>query len=101
MIAPLRPITTRSTSTTACGAWPWSASTIPSSGARAQVVPRSLAQPPGPFGSGWAGNAEIPTIPIASATATDRPIPRKSVRGSVRPGSRASDARLATVSRPV
>jgi hypothetical protein len=49
----------------------------------------------------WLGYAERPTAAIATETMTAAPIPAKRLRGRVRPGSRVSAARFATVSRPV
>ena len=47
------------------------------------------------------GYADRPMAAIRTVTSTTSPIAEKSERGSARPGSRASSARLATVSRPV
>ncbi len=74
---------------------------MPTSGARIHSVPRSVAQPFGPAGSRCGGYAERPMTAIAKATKTAAPMPMNRLRGSVRPGVRASEARLATVSRPV
>ena len=68
----------------------WSAT--PTSGERSHVVPSSVCGP---------GNAESPTIAIATYAVTTVPIARKSARGRSTPGRRASSARFATVSRPV
>jgi hypothetical protein len=43
----------------------------------------------------------MPTIEMATDTATTTPMPANRLRGSVLPGSRVSAARFATVSRPV
>ena len=91
--APVSPTKTRSASTNGAGRCPLNASASPTSGARSQVVPRAV--------SGSAGYAERATRPIRNEMSTAPPIPTKRLRGSVRPGSRVSAARLATVSRPV
>ena len=70
------------------------ASAMPASGASSHSSPSAVV----PFST---GNAEMPTTPIANETTTTAPIPAKRLRGSVRPGSRVSAERFATVSRPV
>ncbi len=43
----------------------------------------------------------MPTADTATLISTTAPMPRKRLRGIVRPGSRTSAAKLVTVSRPV
>ena len=70
------------------------ASTMPASGAFSHSSPSAVR----PFST---GKAESPTAATAAVRRTTSPIAEKRLRGSVRPGSRASSARLATVSSPV
>ena len=65
---------------------------MPTRGAFSQSVPRPLATPSGPSGFGSAGKAETPTTATATFTTTTTPMPTNRLRGSVRPGSRASAA---------
>ena len=65
---------------------------MPASGAFSHSVPRALATPSGPAGSGSAGKAETPTIATATLMATATPMPTNRLRGRVRPGSRTSAA---------
>ena len=73
---------------------PSNAATMPTSGAWSHSVPRAVSPP-------TTGKAAIPTIPITAETSTAAPRPPNRLRGIVLPGSRASWARFATVSRPV
>ncbi len=94
MSAAERPTATRSMSTTFAGSSPSNAVTMPTSGASSHLPPRSD-DPLAP------GNAVTPTTATSTVSTTTSPIAEKSERGRVRPGSRASSARFATVSRPV
>ena len=67
---------------------------MPASGAFSHSSPSAVR----PFST---GKAESPTAATAAVRRTTSPIAEKRLRGSVRPGSRASSARLATVSSPV
>ncbi len=89
------PTAIRSTSTRRAGSSPSNAVTMPTSGASSHVLPSSDVP------SSAAGNAVTPTTATSTVRMTTSPIAENSDRGSVRPGSRASSARLATVSRPV
>ena len=80
------PTNMRSASTAQAGIAPSSASTMATSGAC------SSTETPG---------TDTETSPIAVVTSTTSPMPTKRLRGRVFPGSRASAARFATVSRPV
>ena len=65
---------------------------MPTRGALSHSVPSPFATPSGAPGSGPAGKAETPTTATATFTATAMPMPTNRLRGSVRPGSRASAA---------
>ena len=67
---------------------------MPASGALSHSSPSAV----WPFST---GKAARPTVATAAVITTTSPIAEKRLRGSVRPGSRVSSARLATVSRPV
>ena len=67
---------------------------MPASGAFSHSSPSAVC----PFST---GKAESPTTAISTVRTTTRPSAEKRLRGSVRPGSRVSSARFATVSRPV
>ncbi len=71
-----------------------SASAIPAIGAWSHSVPSAVSP-------STTGSAEMPTTAIVADTSTTSPIAEKRLRGSVRPGSRASSARFAIVSSPV
>ena len=94
MSAEESPTAIRSSSTTFAGSSPSNAVTMPTIGASSHCPPSSD-DPSSP------GNAVTPTTATSTVRITTRPIAEKSDRGSVRPGSRASSARFATVSRPV
>ena len=88
------PTATRRTSTIPAGSSPPNAVTIPTSGASSHWSPSSVVP-------SVAGNAVTPTVATRTVRTTTRPIAVNSERGRVLPGSRASSARFATVSRPV
>ena len=67
---------------------------MPASGAFSHSSPSAVC----PFST---GKAESPTTATSTVRTTTRPIAEKRLRGSVRPGSRVSSARFATVSSPV
>ena len=67
---------------------------MPTSGASSHSSPSAVSPP-------VTGYADSPIAAISTVTSTTSPIAEKSERGSVRPGSRASSARFAAVSRPV
>ena len=94
MSAPDSPTTTRRMSTIVAGRCPSNAVTMPTIGACIQSSARSV-EPSS------AGNADSATIAISTVMITTSPIDENSDRGSTRPGSRVSSARLATVSSPV
>jgi hypothetical protein len=94
MSTPEIPTAPRRMSTTNEGRCPSKAAAIPTSGASSHLPPSSVE----PFSTGY---ADRPTAAVKTVTTTTSPIAEKSDRGSVLPGSRASSARFATVSRPV
>ena len=77
---------------------PLNAETIPTSGAWIQSVARRVVTESEPV---TAGNAATATTPTSAETSTAAPRPTNRLRGIDLPGSRASCARLASVSRPV
>ena len=94
MSAPEMPTAIRSASTRMPGSSPSNAAAMPTSGASSHSSPSAVSPP-------VTGYADRPMAAISTVTSTTSPIAEKSERGSVRPGSRASSARFAAVSRPV